>query len=87
MVQEKGRAMIGAVIPFLITPLGRWAAIGAMILAAWLGFASHYRKQGAERVEARMEKKVEANAQKADKVRSTMQSAPTSSLRDSYTRD
>ena len=87
MVQEKGRAMIGAIIPFLITPLGRWAAIGAMILAAWLGFASHYRNQGAERVEAQIEKKVEANAQKADKVRSTMQSAPAGSLRDSYTRD
>jgi hypothetical protein len=37
VVQEKGRAMIGAIIPFLITPLGRWAAIGAMILAAWIG--------------------------------------------------
>ena len=56
MVQEKGRAMIGAIIPFLITPLGRWAAIGAMILAAWIGFASHYRKQGAERVTAQVEK-------------------------------
>ena len=87
MVQEKGRAMIGAIIPFLITPLGRWAAIGAMILAAWIGFASHYRKQGAERVEAQIEKKVEANAQKADKVRNAVQSAPASSLRDSYTRD
>lgn len=87
MVQEKGRAMIGAIIPFLITPLGRWAAIGAMILAAWLGFASHYRNQGAERVEAQIEKKVEANAQKADKVRNAVQSAPASSLRDSYTRD
>ena len=36
---------------------------------------------------ARMEKKVEANAQKADKVRNAVQSAPASSLRDSYTRD
>lgn len=56
MVQEKGRAMIGAIIPFLITPLGRWAAIGAMILAAWFGFASHYKKVGAERVTAQVEK-------------------------------
>lgn len=65
MVQEKGRAMIGAIIPFLITPLGRWAAIGAMILAAWIGFASHYRKQGAERVEARIEKATNDAVKKA----------------------
>ena len=87
MVQEKGRAMIGAIIPFLITPLGRWAAIGAMILAAWLGFASHYRNQGAERVTAQIEKKVEANAQKANQVRNSVQSVPANSLRDAYTRD
>ena len=57
--------MIGAIIPFLITPLGRWAAIGAMILAAWIGFASHYRKQGAERVEARIEKATNDAVKKA----------------------
>ena len=87
MVTAKGRAMISAFIPFLITPLGRWAAICGMIAVAWFGFASHYRKQGAERVEARIEQKVEANAQKADKVRNAVQSAPASSLRDAYTRD
>ena len=87
VVQEKGRAMIGAIIPFLITPLGRWAAIGAMILAAWIGFASHYKKVGAERVTAQIEKKVEANAQKANQVRNSLQSVPANSLRDAYTRD
>ena len=64
-----------------------WTPRDWLLSAAWIGFASHYRKQGAERVEARIEKKVEANAQKADKVRNAVQSAPASSLRDSYTRD
>lgn len=87
MVTEKGRAMIGAIIPFLITPVGRWTAICGMIAVAWFGFASHYKKVGAERVTAQIEQKVQANAQKADKVRNAVQSAPASSLRDSYTRD
>ena len=79
--------MIAAFIPFLITPIGRWAAICGMIAVAWFGFASHYKKVGAERVTAQIEQKVQANAQKADKVRNSVQSAPASSLRDSYTRD
>lgn len=87
LVTAKGRAMISAFIPFLITPLGRWAAICGMIAVAWFGFASHYKKVGAERVEARMEQKVQANAQKAEDVRNSVQSVPASSLRDKYTRD
>lgn len=65
MVTAKGRAMISAFIPFLITPLGRWAAICGMIAVAWFGFASHYRKQGAERVEARIEKATNDAVKKA----------------------
>ena len=87
LVAQKGRAMIAAFIPFLITPIGRWAAICGMIAVAWFGFASHYKKVGAERVTAQIEQKVQANAQKADKVRNSVQSVPASSLRDSYTRD
>lgn len=79
--------MIGPIIPFLITPIGRWAAIGAIVLAAWFGFASHYRKQGAERVTAQIEKKVEQNAQKATEIRNSVQSTPSDRLRDQYTRD
>ena len=87
MVTAKGRAMISAFIPFLITPLGRWAAICGMIAVAWFGFASHYKKVGAERVTAQIEKKVEANAQKANQVRNSVQSVPANSLRDKWTRE
>ena len=79
--------MITPLIGFLITPVGRWVAIGGMVLSAWFGFASHYRKQGAERVSAQIEKKVEANAQKANEVRSSVQSVPADRLRDKWTRE
>ena len=75
------------IIGFLATTLGRWAGICGIGLVAWFGFASHYKKVGAERVTAQIEKKVEANAQKADKVRNSVQSVPANSLRDAYTRD
>jgi hypothetical protein len=79
--------MITPLIGFLITPVGRWAAIAAMVLSAWFGFASHYRKQGAERVSAQIEKKVEANAKTAESVRNSVQSVPVDRLRDKFTRD
>ena len=75
------------IVGFLATTVGRWAAICGMVLIAWFGFASHYRKQGAERVTAQIEKKVEANAQKADKVRQSVSTVPANSLRDKWTRD
>ncbi len=87
LVEEKGRPMIASIIPFLITPFGRWAAIAAMVFAVWFGFARHYEKQGASRVVAQIEKRIEANAQKADDVRRSVQSVPVDRLRDKYTRD
>ena len=87
LVQEKSGPMIGSVIAFLITPIGRWAAIAAMVLAAWFGFARHFENKGASRVVAQIEKKVEANAKKADAVRRSVQSVPVDRLRDKYTRD
>ena len=87
LVEEKGSPMIGTALAFLITPFGRWAAIAAMVLAVWFGFARHYEKQGASRVVAQIEKKVEANAQKAEDVRRSVQSVPVDRLRDKYTRD
>ena len=79
--------MIGAGLAFLITPIGRWAAIAAMVFAVWFGFARHYEKKGAERVVAQIEKKVEANAKKADAVRNSVQSVPAERLRDAWTRN
>lgn len=87
LVQEKGGPMIGSVIAFLITPIGRWAAIAAMVFAAWLGFARHYEKKGMSRVTAQIEKKVSENEKKADAVRGSVQSLPVERLRDKFTRD
>lgn len=87
MVKEKGGNTVSGIIAFLITPIGRWAAISAMVLAAWFGFARHYENKGASRVSAQIEKKVEANASKADKVRHSVQSVPADKLHDIYTRD
>jgi len=87
VVKEVVRPMIASIIPFLITPFGRWAAIAAMVFAVWFGFARHYENKGASRVVAQIEKKVEANAKKADDVRRSVQSVPVDRLRDKYTRD
>ena len=87
LVQEKGRPMIVSALAFLITPFGRWAAIAAMVFAVWFGFARHYEKQGASRVVAQIEKRIEANAKKADVVRRSLTSVPAERLRDAYTRD
>ena len=76
-----------AALAFLFTPLGRWAAIAAMIVAAWFGFAKHYEKQGASRVVAQMEEKAKDNAKKADTVRRSVSKLPAGSLRDAYRRD
>ena len=79
--------MIGTALAFLITPFGRWAAIAAMVFAVWFGFARHFENKGASRVVAQIEKRIEANAQKANGVRRSVQSLPASGLRDEYSRD
>lgn len=76
-----------AIIAFLATKVGTGVAIFSMCLVAWFGFARHYEKKGAARVSAQIEKKVEANAQKAEDVRNAVQSVPASGLRDKFTRD
>ena len=56
MVEEKGGNTVSGIIAFLATPIGRWAAISAMVWAVWYGFASHYETKGASRVVAKLEK-------------------------------
>lgn len=87
VVEEKGGNTVSGIIAFLITPIGRWAAISAMVLAAWFGFAKHYERKGAASVTAAIEKKVTQNAKKANGVRRSVQSLPASGLRDEYSRD
>ena len=79
--------MIGTALAFLITPFGRWAAIAAMVFAVWFGFARHFENKGASRVVAQIEKKVEANAKKADAARRSADELPADRLRDKYFRD
>jgi len=87
LVEEKGGNTVSGIIAFLITPIGRWAAISAMVLAAWFGFARHYEKKGAASVTAKIEQKVTQNAKKADDVRRSVQSLPAERLRDQWSRD
>lgn len=82
-----GGKIMPVILGFLITPLGRYAVLFGMMFVAWFGFASHYKRVGAERVTAQIEKRTEANAQKADKVRESVSTVPANSLRDSHTRD
>lgn len=50
---------------FLATTLGRWAVLCGMVLVAWFGFASHYKKVGAERVTAQIEEATNEAVSKA----------------------
>lgn len=53
-------------LAFLATGLGRWTAIGGMMFVAWFGFASHYKKVGAERVTAQIEEATNEAVSKAN---------------------
>ncbi len=79
--------MIGPLLSFLLTPLGRWAGIALMLAAAWFGFARHYENKGASRVVAQIEKKANDNAKKADAARRSVEHLPDERLRDKYFRD
>lgn len=79
--------MIGTALAFLVTPLGRWAFIGMAILAAWFGLARHYENKGASRVVAKIEERNNANVQKADAARKSVDTVPAERLRDAYRRD
>ncbi len=87
VVKEKGGNTVSGIIAFLITPIGRWAAISAMVLMTWFAFAKHYERKGAASVTAAIEKKVTQNAQKANDVRRSVSKLPAGSLRDEYSRD
>lgn len=74
-------------LAFLTSSLGRWVVLSGIMLATWGGCVSHYKRVGAERVTAQIERKVEANAQKADDVRQSVQTVPVGKLLDKWTRD
>ena len=65
VVEEKGSAMIY----WLTTPLGRWAAIAAMAALAWVSAAVHYEIKGANRAVAKIETRNNVNVKKAESAR------------------
>lgn len=87
VLKTRAEPMIAGLLSFIFTPIGRWAAISAMVLAAWFGFARHYEKKGAASVTAKIEQKVTQNVKKADDVRRSVQSLPAERLRDQWSRD
>lgn len=81
--------MIG-LIAFFGTLWGRVAVAGgilAALLAAWAGFAHHYRKQGESRVLQKIEQRTSENVEKAAKARQSVESLPADKLSDRYRRD
>ena len=79
--------MIGPLLGWLITPLGRWAAILAFAAVTWASVAVHYEKKGASRVTAKIEKRIEQHAQTANAERARANTLSPSGLRDAFTRD
>ena len=87
VVETKGRAMIGPLLGWLITPLGRWAAILAFAAVTWASVAVHYEHKGASRVVAKIEQRNSVNATKAQNARRSADALPVNGLRDGYFRD
>lgn len=74
-------------LPFLLTPIGRMAGTLAIVALAWFGFAKHYETKGASRVVAKIEKRTNANVEKAEAARRSVSSVSVDRLRDAWTRD
>lgn len=81
--------MIG-LIAFFGTLWGRMAVAGgilAALIAAWAGFAHHYRTQGESRVLQKIEQRTSENVEKAAKARASVETVPADRLTDRYRRD
>ena len=78
---------LSRMLPFLLTPIGRIAGTFAILAIAWFGFARHYENKGASRVVAKIEKGNNANAEKANAARRSVDDTPADSLFDNYRRD
>lgn len=74
-------------IPFLLSPLGRYAAIFLVVAGAWFGWIHNHDKKVVSRVVAKIEQKANANAEKANAARQSADSIPADRLRDKYFRD
>lgn len=77
---------MATILTFILTPLGRWVAGALGLLFIVFAFAGHQRSIGAAKVVQKMEARANANAEKAETIRRSVQSTPASGLRDAYTR-
>ena len=80
--------MIG-LIAFFGTLWGRVAVAGgilAALIAAWAGFAHHYRQQGESRVLQKIEQRTTINVEKAQSP-PPVETLPADRLNDRYRRD
>jgi hypothetical protein len=78
---------MGAILAFLLTPIGRMAAgAGGVLLLVW-SFGVHQQFKGAAKERAKIEKRADANAKIADRERDAVRSLPPDSLRDNWSRD
>lgn len=79
-----------SIISFFGTFLGRASMVAALAasLLAWRAWDIHKQRSiGEERAQIKMEKNANANAQKAEKARRSVDDIPAGSLRDRYRRD
>jgi hypothetical protein len=77
-----------SVMPWLLyTVAGRSVLTGAVILAAFFGWLHNHDKKVVSRVVAKIEEKANANAEKADAARKSVDDLPADRLRDKYFRD
>lgn len=84
--------MIAAIEAFtgLSTLWARIAATGglvALVLGAWVSFALHYEHKGAAKAVAQIEQRTNANVEKAQAARKSVQSLPADQLNDQFRRD
>jgi len=81
--------MIG-LIAFFGTLWGRVAVAGgilAALIAAWAGFAAHYKGVGESRVLQKIEQRTTINVEKAQAARRSVETLPADRLTDRYRRD
>lgn len=82
--------MITTIADFFGTVLGRVALAGGLFASfvAWRAYDIHEQRGiGEQRAQVQMEKNANANAQKAEKARRSVDDIPAGSLRDRYRRD
>ena len=79
--------MIGTLLAFFVSPLGRIAAAALGVVVFLSAFAFEQRSKGAAKAVAKIEERNHENATKADRARRSADSLSDDRLRDPYFRD